>query len=62
MGIYDLLVFLFMKTKHGGKRTNAGAKPRYDEPTKTVSFRVPISHVEHVKSMIKTLCELWAAK
>lgn len=27
----------------GGSRKNAGAKPKYNEPTKTVAFRCPVS-------------------
>jgi hypothetical protein len=38
--------------KHGGKRQNSGAKPKYGEPTKMVSFRVPISKVEKVKKLV----------
>lgn len=29
--------------KRGGARRNAGAKPKYQEKTKSVSFQVPIS-------------------
>lgn len=47
-----------MKTKketRGGTRKGSGAKPKYDEPTKTIAFRVPISRIEHVKCLLKTL-------
>ena len=50
------------KTKKGGKRKGSGAKPRYNEPTKTIAFRVPISRIEHVKSLLKTLLDGWAVK
>jgi len=45
------------KETRGGKRKGSGAKPRYNEPTKTIAFRVPISIIEHVKSVLKTLLE-----
>ena len=41
------------KETRGGKRLNAGAKPLYKEPTKTVAFRVPISKIPEVKEKIK---------
>lgn len=37
------------ENKHGGKRSNAGRKPKYKEPTKTVSFRIPISFIDEFK-------------
>lgn len=46
----------------GGTRQGSGAKPKYNEPTKTIAFRVPISRIEHVKSMLKTLLDGWAVK
>ena len=46
----------------GGKRKGSGAKPKYNEPTKTVAFRVPISRIEHVKSLLKTLLDGWSVK
>ena len=54
-----------MKTKketRGGTRKNSGAKPKYNEPTKTIAFRVPVSKIEHVKSLLKTLLDGWAVK
>ena len=54
-----------MKTKketRGGTRKGSGAKPKYNEPTKTIAFRVPISKIEHVKSMLKTLLDEWSVK
>ena len=38
---------------HGGKRINAGRKPEYNEPTDTIAFRVPISHKESIKRIVK---------
>ena len=50
------------KTTRGGTRKGSGAKPKYDEPTKTIAFRVPVSKIEHVKSMLKTLLDVWSVK
>lgn len=43
----------FEKIKHGGKRQNSGAKPKYNEPTTTIAFRVPVSHTNKIKSLVK---------
>ncbi len=54
-----------MKTKketRGGTRKGSGAKPKYDESTKTIAFRVPISKIVYVKSLLKTLLDGWAVK
>lgn len=37
----------------GGSRLNAGAKPKYSEPTKTTAFRIPISKIDEVKKMVR---------
>jgi hypothetical protein len=37
----------------GGSRRNAGAKPKYNEPTKTTAFRIPISKIDEVKKMVR---------
>ena len=50
------------KATRGGTRQGSGAKPKYNEPTKTISFRVPVSRIEHVKSLLKTLLDGWAVK
>jgi hypothetical protein len=39
--------------KRGGYRKNAGAKPKYNESTKTTAFRVPISKIDEVKQMAR---------
>ena len=44
---------MISKEKRGGKRTGSGAKPKYKEATVTVSFRVPSSHKDTVKKMVK---------
>ena len=41
-----------MKSKHGGKRHNSGAKLKYGEPTKTVTFRIPESKILEVKKIV----------
>jgi hypothetical protein len=41
------------KQTHGGKRQNSGAKPKYNEPTKTKAFRIPISKIEEVKKLVR---------
>ena len=50
------------KLKRGGKRPFSGAKPKYNEQTKTIAFRVPVSRIEHVKSLLKTLLDDWSVK
>ena len=40
------------KLKHGGKRTNSGAKQKYGEPTKSVTLRVPESKIKDVKKIV----------
>ena len=37
----------------GGARRNAGANPKYNEPTKTTAFRIPISKVDEVKKIVR---------
>lgn len=37
--------------KHGGKRLNAGRKSQYNEPTETISFRVPKSLIEPITTI-----------
>jgi hypothetical protein len=47
-----------MKPTHGGKRQNSGAKPKYGEPTKSVTFRIPESKVVKVKEIVKDFLKL----
>lgn len=42
-----------MKQTHGGSRLNAGSKPKYNEPTKTTAFRIPISKIDEVKKLVR---------
>lgn len=41
-----------MKPSHGGKRQGSGAKPKYGEPTKVVTFRIPESKIKDVKKIV----------
>ena len=49
------------KQPRGGTRKNAGAKPKYLEPTKTVAFRCPISRIPELKIIVKANLSDWAA-
>lgn len=51
-----------MKETRGGKRENSGAKLKYSEPTKTIAFRVPISQIDELKSIIKNYLQQFKAK
>lgn len=42
-----------MRKSHGGKRKGAGRKPKYKEPTQTISFRVPKSLIEPITKYVK---------
>lgn len=44
----------------GGNRKGSGAKPRYSEPTKVVSFRCPMSKEGELKSLISAKLAEWA--
>ena len=50
----------YKKETRGGSRKGSGAKPKYGEKTKTIAFRVPMSKLEHVKSLLKTMLDGWA--
>ena len=50
------------KQKRGGTRKNAGAKPKYNEETKTVAFRCPISKVDELKIIVKSKLSEWLVK
>ena len=43
------------KENRGGYRLNSGAKPKYNEPTKTTSFRIPISKIDEVKAVVNKM-------
>jgi len=40
------------KETRGGTRKGSGAKPKYNEETKTVAFRCPLSKVDELKKFI----------
>jgi hypothetical protein len=42
------------KETRGGTRKGSGAKPKYNEPTKTIAFRCPLSKVEELKVIVKS--------
>jgi len=44
----------------GGKRKGAGRKSAFSEPTKTVSFRCPISKTEKLKEYVNAKLSEWA--
>jgi hypothetical protein len=46
----------------GGTRQGSGAKPKYNEETKTVAFRCPLSKVEELKLIVKSKLSEWAVK
>ena len=52
-GIRYTLKFDFKIDNRGGKREGTGAKPKYNEPTKTTAFRIPISKIDEVKKLVR---------
>lgn len=50
------------KTKRGGIRIGSGAKPKYNEKTKTVAFRCPLSKVDELKLVVKSKLSEWSVK
>ena len=46
----------------GGKRKGAGAKKRYNEETKTISFRCPLSKIDDIKALINHRLYKWSVK
>jgi hypothetical protein len=47
------------KSKRGGTRTGSGQKLKYNEETKTVAFRCPISKVEKLKEIVNAQLSEW---
>lgn len=47
------------KETRGGKRPFSGAKPKYNESTKTIAFRCPESKVEELKTLIRSKLSEW---
>lgn len=50
------------KNKQGGKRKGAGRSSKFDEPTKTVAFRCPISKVDELKSIVNDKLSEWQSQ
>ena len=50
------------KETRGGTRKNAGAKPKYNEQTKTVAFRCPLSKVDELKLIVRSKLSEWSVK
>jgi hypothetical protein len=48
------------KNKRGGTRQGSGAKPKYNEQTKTVAFRCPLSKVDELKIFVKSKLSEWS--
>ena len=44
----------------GGKRKNAGRKSAFSEPTKTVSFRCPLSKIDELKLYVTAKLLEWS--
>jgi hypothetical protein len=51
-----------IKSKRGGTRKGSGAKPKYNEQTKTVAFRCPLSKVDELKLVVKSKLSEWSVK
>jgi hypothetical protein len=47
------------KSKRGGKRNGSGQKLKYNEETKTVAFRCPLSKVEKLKEIVNAQLSEW---
>jgi len=50
------------KETRGGTRKGSGAKPKYNEETKTVAFRCPISKIDELKQLNKAKLSGWSLK
>lgn len=48
------------KQNRGGARNNAGAKPKYNEPTDTFAIRCPVSKIKDLKKIIMDQLLIWA--
>jgi len=46
----------------GGERKNAGRKSAFNEPTKTVSFRCPLSKIDELKLYVTAKLSEWSVK
>jgi hypothetical protein len=48
------------KETRGGTRQGSGAKPKYNEQTKTISFRCPMSKIDELKLVVKSRLLEWS--
>jgi hypothetical protein len=48
------------KETRGGTRQGSGAKPKYNEQTKTIAFRCPMSKVDELKLIVKSKLSEWS--
>jgi len=48
-----------LKETRGGKRPFSGAKPKYNETTKTIAFRCPESKIKELKTLIRSKLSEW---
>jgi hypothetical protein len=55
-------IYQIRKKKRGGTRKGSGAKPKYNEQTKTVAFRCPQSKLDELKLIIKSKLSDWMVK
>jgi len=53
---------ILQKMEWGGSRKNAGAKPKYNEETKTIAFRCPLSKVDELNFIVKSKLSEWSVK
>ncbi len=50
------------KETRGGARQGSGSKPKYNEETKTVAFRCPLSKIDELKLVVKSKLSEWSVK
>lgn len=50
------------KEEHTEEKRKAGRRPKYDEPTTTIAFRVPVSKVEDVRALVKHRLAFWMGR
>ena len=58
----ELKILMNKKETRGGTRQGSGAKPKYNEETKTVAFRCPLSKVDELKIVVKSKLSEWSVK
>lgn len=48
------------KETRGGTRQGSGAKSKYNEQTKTIAFRCPMSKIDELKLVVKSKLFEWS--